>query len=318
MRKQADQLNRAKHRLPHRDIGGVPVHIVYRLFGSIPRAEIEKLLAERKSIYGGSGRPVRPNDGAAPLPPVPDVPVRPDDGAAPLPPVPDVLVQPDDGAAPLSPAPDVLVRPNDGSAPIPPAPDVSVRPDDGAALLPPVPDVLVRPHPLYPVRPITGRDVRSQSEWTEEKFEGLLHRKSNGPYHLANPRIAKLVLESWHWIAERFNLYIYTICVMSNHVHILLSGKGEETVPVGAIMKAHKNFTAIAANKLLGRTGKSFWAAGYFDRDLRKDQFITLMWYILNNPVNARQVERWEDYPHTYLNPDYDLLFRTAPDVSSG
>ncbi|MEM9526154.1 MAG: transposase [Bacteroidota bacterium] len=234
MKEQIENVDWTKHRLPHRDVGVVPVHIVYRLYGSVPKVELEKLLEERKQLFGSRG----------------------------------------------------LVRPV-----------ASGQDNQGKS---------------------TGRDVRSRSEWTEEKFEDLLHNRSNGPYHLANPQIAKLVLESWHWITEKYSLYLYAICVMSNHVHVLLSAKGEETVSIGAVMKAHKNFTAIAANKLLGQTETSFWAAGYFDRDLRKNQFITLMWYILNNPVNAKQVKHWEEWPFTYLNPDYDPFFRTTPDVLSG
>lgn len=229
MKEQTEGINWEKYRLPHRDIGMVPMHIVYRLFGSIPQAEIRQLLEERERLYG-SGRPLDR-----------DVPSR-----------------------------------------------------------------------------VPGRDVRSRAEWTEEKFEALLHHKSNGPYHLSDPRVAKLVLDSWHWIAEKYHLYLYAICVMGNHVHALISAKGETDVLIGSVMKAHKNFTAIAANKMLGLSGQSFWAAGYFDRDLRKDQFTTLMWYILNNPVAAGQVQQWEEWPYTYLNPDYDLLFRTAPDVPSG
>jgi hypothetical protein len=41
----------------------VPIHIVYRLYGSIPQLEIVKLVEERKRLYG-SGRPVRHGDKA--------------------------------------------------------------------------------------------------------------------------------------------------------------------------------------------------------------------------------------------------------------
>jgi len=34
------------------------------------------------------------------------------------------------------------------------------------------------------------------------------------------------------------------------------------------------------------------------------------MWYVLNNPVKAGLVKNWKDWPATYLNPDFDLLFR--------
>ena len=59
MKEQIEKVDWTKHRLPHRDVGVVPIHIVYRLFGSVPKVEIEKLLEERQQLYG-SGRLVRP------------------------------------------------------------------------------------------------------------------------------------------------------------------------------------------------------------------------------------------------------------------
>ncbi|THH37741.1 transposase [Neolewinella litorea] len=144
----------------------------------------------------------------------------------------------------------------------------------------------------------------------EQLLEEALHHKSNGPYHLANPAIAKLVLDSWKWLAEHRGVMLFAICVMSNHVHVLARSSSEAEVDTGSIIKAHKNFTALRANRILGIRGQPFWATSYFDRDVRTGKFSTVMWYLLNNPVKAGLVKHWEDWPHTYLHPDYDLLFR--------
>jgi REP element-mobilizing transposase RayT len=41
------------------------------------------------------------------------------------------------------------------------------------------------------------------------------------------------------------------------------------------------------------------WQEGVFDRLLRRDEFAESKWfYIRENPVRARLVERWEDWPY--------------------
>ena len=148
----------------------------------------------------------------------------------------------------------------------------------------------------------------------EEQFEtsldDALHGQSNGPYHLANPRLASLVLESWQFVAERHTLQLYAVCVMSNHVHVLARSRSGQDIDAGLVMQQHKSYTASEANKLLGLVGQSFWATSYFDRDVRNGTFDTVMWYVLNNPVSCGLVAHWEDWPWTYLNPEFDLLYR--------
>ncbi len=150
----------------------------------------------------------------------------------------------------------------------------------------------------------------------QQLLETALHQKSNGPYHLSDSRTARIVIESWRWLVEQRNIRVYAACVMSNHVHVLASSRDGTDVEPGSIMKAHKNHTARSCNRVLGTSGKSFWEAGYFDRDVRPGKFSTVMWYILNNPVAAGLVNRWEEWPHTYLNSDYDLLFRDVSDTT--
>lgn len=147
------------------------------------------------------------------------------------------------------------------------------------------------------------------SEWTEAQFEELLHYQSNGPYHLLNLEIIKIIIDSWLWFQEQKNIYVYAISIMGNHVHVLIQSKDNSVLNIGSLMKAHKNFTAIACNKIVGNSGISFWEAGYYDRDLRPDQVTTLMWYILNNPVKTGLADNWWEWPGSYIHPDYAELF---------
>lgn len=158
---------------------------------------------------------------------------------------------------------------------------------------------------------VAGRKLQQVAEDFELLFDTALHEKSNGPYHLSHPAIRQIVLDSWQWIAENYSVYIYAICVMSNHVHVLVRGlEAQPEVDPALMMKAQKGFTSRACSKILGMKGGAFWEPGYYDRDVRDGTFTRVMWYILNNPVAAGLVEHWTDWPGTWLNPDFDDLFR--------
>ncbi|MBB4080828.1 REP element-mobilizing transposase RayT [Lewinella aquimaris] len=160
-----------------------------------------------------------------------------------------------------------------------------------------------------------GND-KAGSEIAQEEFEVLLdnalHTESNGPYHLSDPAIATAVLDSWHFIAERLGLFIYAICVMSNHVHVIARSASGEDIDAGLIMGRHKSFTGKLCNRIMGQPSGPFWEVSYFDRDIRAGTFDTVMWYVLNNPVKCNLVAHWEDWPWTYLNPEFDALYRRS------
>ncbi len=144
------------------------------------------------------------------------------------------------------------------------------------------------------------------------KYEGFiensLHKNTNGPYYLQNPKIAQLVIKAWLYQAKHKQIIVIAICVMSNHVHALVRGPDNGLIiEAGPILNSVKSFTARQANKLLNRPGNPFWDK-YFDRDVREGKFMTVLWYVVNNPVKAGLVKSWKDWPHTYVNPEYKRL----------
>ncbi len=81
--------------------------------------------------------------------------------------------------------------------------------------------------------------------------------------------------------------------IMSNHVHVLLLPK----ISPSKLLQSLKGATAREANRILGRTGETFWQAESYDhwvRDERERERIVR--YIENNPVKAGLVQRAEDY----------------------
>jgi REP element-mobilizing transposase RayT len=65
-------------------------------------------------------------------------------------------------------------------------------------------------------------------------------------------------------------------------------------------MHSLKSFTAQEANKLIGRAG-AFWEAESYDHVVRtRVEFHRIVAYVLNNPVKAGLVRRWQDWPWSW------------------
>ena len=90
---------------------------------------------------------------------------------------------------------------------------------------------------------------------------------------------------------ERYELLAW--CVMPNHVHVLVH---VWDWPLARMLQNWKSITAIAANRVLKRSG-SFWQREYWDVLMRREnQQKTAIRYIENNPVKAmlcRTAEIW-------------------------
>lgn len=100
--------------------------------------------------------------------------------------------------------------------------------------------------------------------------------------------------------SEFYRLWAYA--VMPNHVHALLRPKclassPNVPAPLAAIMKRLKGFTAREANRILGRSGLTFWQKESFDHWPRDDdEFRRIAAYVENNPVKAGLVNQPSDW----------------------
>ena len=92
---------------------------------------------------------------------------------------------------------------------------------------------------------------------------------------------------------------LHAYCIMSNHVHLLVTIPENDTM-FYRVLQSLKRYTAQAANRLLNRTGQSFWHPESYDHVVRNSgEFKRIIEYILMNPVKAELVESWEDWPHS-------------------
>src|SRR5262249_35987575 len=89
---------------------------------------------------------------------------------------------------------------------------------------------------------------------------------------------------------------VYAFVVMPDHVHLLLS----PSKPMSQITQWIKGVSGLRANRLLGRTGKSFWQDESFDHWMRSNaEFEKTREYIEANPVRKGFVPVPELWPYS-------------------
>ena len=119
-------------------------------------------------------------------------------------------------------------------------------------------------------------------------------------------------------------------CIMSNHVHVVFTplviessrtdaNSAENTAQtkdlcyntLSTIMQSLKGYTARKANRLLGRNGV-FWQPESYDHVVRDaNEWQRIVTYVLNNPVKAGLVDRWEKWQWNYCRLDFSLQPKT-------
>ncbi len=126
------------------------------------------------------------------------------------------------------------------------------------------------------------------------KVDAILDKARTGPLWLKQTNVADLIQRA---LLERY-AHLYTLwayVIMANHLHVFLKPKNESAI--GTIRKYLKGYTAREANKLLGRTGQSFWQDESFDHWSRdRAEFFRIVDHIENNPVKAGLVGSSEDW----------------------
>lgn len=166
---------------------------------------------------------------------------------------------------------------------------------------------------------VEHRIFEQKRKWFR-KFKKMLDDAQNGPVWLKDDRIAKVVADSMHYLDGKiYRLDAY--CIMANHVHVVfaplpiqpsevprtfsLRPKDAQTKSLcyntlSSIMQSLKGYTARKANQLLGRSG-AFWHHESYDHCVRNsNEWQRIVTYVLNNPVKAGLVGKWEKWRWSY------------------
>lgn len=129
----------------------------------------------------------------------------------------------------------------------------------------------------------------------------LTHVENNVPADLSSPEIGGILKE----IIEKYDNTFYELlyyCIMPNHVHLVIdTGFRTDPEPLHKIMKQIKGSSSRAINLILNQSGP-FWQKDSYDHLIRSNKELgNIGDYIIENPVKAGKVSKWQDWPYTYV-----------------
>ena len=125
-----------------------------------------------------------------------------------------------------------------------------------------------------------------------KQLEGYLDR-GFGECWLRRPGIAGLVADALRFFdGQRYRLESWV--VMPNHVHLVVE---VWQTPLVQLLHSWKRHTAVAANRLLGRSGR-FWQREYWDTLVRDEEHSgRARRYVEDNPLKAKFVRDLAEWP---------------------
>lgn len=150
------------------------------------------------------------------------------------------------------------------------------------------------------------------------QIDRFLDRNPLGECQLRIPAVADVMQECLVELNGKYYVMI-AYCIMPNHVHLLfdtsiqLINKNttliekipEDYVQLNEIMGYIKGRSSFQIKRRLDRKGR-FWQKDSYDRYIRNEkELYDTVNYIIQNPVSAGLVKRWEDFPYTYLHNDF-------------
>lgn len=100
--------------------------------------------------------------------------------------------------------------------------------------------------------------------------------------------------------SKKYNIIIISLCVMTNHVHIIIYC--EDNVSMSKFMKSINTSYANYYNKIEERVGYVF-RNRYLSEPIFDERYLyNCISYVHNNPVKAGMVKRREDYKYSSYN----------------
>ena len=109
------------------------------------------------------------------------------------------------------------------------------------------------------------------------------------------PATVDLTLAHFLQSAHRASVEVSAYCFMPDHLHLLATLQSDEG-DLDRFMRLAKQTSGYAFERT---HGSKLWQSGYHDRVLRADEeSLTVIAYMVANPIRAGLVGRAEDWPH--------------------
>ena len=115
---------------------------------------------------------------------------------------------------------------------------------------------------------------------------------------LPAPRVAEILVESWHAAAKVHGWMIGRYVIMPDHVHFF-AAPGTDAKSLSAFLRDWKKWTAREIAAALP-CSSPVWQPEFFDHILRSQKSYSEKWeYVRLNPVRAGLVADAEAWPHS-------------------
>jgi putative transposase len=122
----------------------------------------------------------------------------------------------------------------------------------------------------------------------------VVQRGNNREACFVEPENYQFYLVLWEELAARYGLVVHAYCLMTNHVHFLVTPENESAV--SNTMKVAGSRYAQYMNKKYHRTG-TLWEGRHRSSLVQTERYLLIcMRYIELNPVRAQMVRRPEEY----------------------
>jgi REP-associated tyrosine transposase len=112
--------------------------------------------------------------------------------------------------------------------------------------------------------------------------------------HFVKPDAVELVRTQIERAGVDYRISVIAYCFMPDHVHLLVEGQADDSDCRQFISRA-KQYSGFHYK---AKYGRRLWQRYGFERVLRnEDAAVSVVRYILENPLRARLVERVDEYP---------------------
>ena len=126
--------------------------------------------------------------------------------------------------------------------------------------------------------------------------------------HFSNPSICDEIIRELEFRRTSGEIQLYCFCLMSDHLHLLMSLKENYTRKNGAfgdrtLQKWVSSFKRYSAKKV-GQVWdiSPLWQKNFYDHVVRGDEsLLEICEYILNNPVRKGMTPSWKEYLYSKM-----------------
>ena len=105
----------------------------------------------------------------------------------------------------------------------------------------------------------------------------------------------EVLLDSWNYCINNKGLRIFSWCIMTNHVHMIISSKEEE---LSNIMRDMKSYTSTRLRKTIAENSQ----------ESRRDWMLKMMITTGSNNQNNKDFQFWQQHSHPILLHSNNLI----------